>query len=145
MNAEDIAVYVKQQVPVFEDVEIVGPGIAYHYTCHADAIGASGGFFGAPLNPDLDRSQDPNETRPASSDPGVVFAYEELAEAASEGASAEHVWKGRISELFEIQFSSAVRAQHSQEKHLLAPPSLLISSREIIGFKRLGRCSELAD
>lgn len=142
MDANTIASYLKQAVPTFEGVEVAGPGVAYHYTVHADAIESLGRFLGAPLTPDLDRTQNTTAPNVARSDPGVVFAYDDLSEAAEEGDAARYVY-GREAEVVEIHYSGAVRATHVQEASLGAPPTLLISTAEIIRFKRLGRCAAL--
>jgi hypothetical protein len=142
MDASKIASHLIRDVPTFRDVQVIGPGIAYHYTVHADAIEKSGRFLGAPLDATLDQTQNPNAPNIATAEPGVVFAYEVLAEAAEEGDSAGWLY-GREAEVFEVHYSAAVRAVHSQEADgTEAPPTILISSAQIQRFTRLGLCSQ---
>lgn len=145
MNATLIATYLKQYVPIFQDIELLGLGLAYHYTVHADAIEQCGKFLGAPLTTTLDQTQNPIEPNIAVCDPGVVFAYEDLEEAAEEGDCAAMAYLGAQPEIFEVQYSTAVRATHVQEARLGASPTVLISSAEIISFKRLGSCADHYD
>jgi len=142
MKSTDIERYLNESTTSFRNTKIVGPGIGYHYTVHANAIEKAGKFLGAPLSEDLDCTQDPNKPNVASSDPGVVFAYAELADAAEEGDSARFMYPGSTPELFEIKYSSAVEATHIQEAELDAPPTILISSVEITSLKRMGPCSD---
>ena len=133
MTAQDIAAYIRSYVPNFVDVEILSSGTAYHYTTHADQINADGRFLGAPLTPDLDRTQNNPRSPQATNDPGVVFAYENINDAVDEGFNQMIV---------EISYSAAVRATHEQEAALDydagAPPTILISSNEIVSFRIVG-------
>lgn len=145
MNANSIAQYLSTYVPTFQGIEVLGPGVAYHYTINAKAIETDGKFLGAPLNPNLDQTQNPNQPNIATSNPGVVFAYEELEVAAEEGDCTRLIYSGVEPEIFEVHYAAAVRAAHVQEALLDAPPTILISSAEIIFFKRLGACAEHYD
>ncbi|MFC1574855.1 hypothetical protein ACFL3Z_02125 [Gemmatimonadota bacterium] len=136
MTAKEIADFLRAQVPTFQDIEVLSTGRAFHYTPHADRIEAFGRFLGAPLTVNIDRTQDRPESPQATSDPGVVFAYAALSDAVEEGFNTE---------IFEISYQSAVRATHSQEAELGAPPTILISSSEISECRRLGRAEELGD
>lgn len=145
MKSTDIGRHLSDSLPAFQDIIVLGSGTAYHYTVHAYAIEDSGKFLGAPLDLNLDCTQNPNEPNVATCDPGVVFAYSELAAAAEEGDSARFVYPGSNPEVFEIQYSSAVQATQTQEAQLDAPPTILISSTEITSFKRVGPCSDNYD
>ncbi len=143
MKSSDIARHLSDSLPAFQDIAVLGSGTAYHYTVHADAIENSGKFLGAPLDLNLDYTQNPNKPNVATCDPGVVFAYSEMEAAAEEGESARFVYPGSNPEIFEIRYSSAVQATHAQEVHLGAPPTILISSMEITSFKRVGPCEDI--
>jgi hypothetical protein len=41
-------------------------------------------------------------------------------------------------EIFEVEFSGAVKATHNQEATFGSPPTLLITTTDIVGFKRMG-------
>ena len=140
-----LAIYLRQYVPTFQGIELVGPGRAYHYTVHADKITQRGMFLGAALSTELDHTQSMTEPNIAACDPGVVFAYEALAEAAEEGDNAGILYSGTVPEVFELCYSAGVRATHIQELQLDAPPTILISSSEITSFKRLGKCRDHYD
>jgi hypothetical protein len=142
MHAEDVKEFIRREVPTFGNISILGPGMAYHYTIHAELIESSGRFLGAALTMDLDRTQDPNVPRIATSDPGVVFAYRDIAEAAEEGDAAALAYPGASPELFCIHYVAAVEATHLQEAQLGASPTLLIASIDIESFERLGACGE---
>lgn len=145
MRSTDIERYLKESVTSFRDAVVIGPGTAYHYTVHAQAIIESGKLLGAPLNTNLDQTQDPNGPHVARCDPGVVFAYSELAFAAEVGDAARLAYPGCCPEVIEVQYSSAVKAIHSQEAALDAPPTILISSAEIFSYRRLRPCSDFYD
>jgi hypothetical protein len=129
MIAEELATFIARNVPTFRVLEVVGPGVGFHYTYYSDAIERSGRFFGAPIDEELDRTQFSLASVPAKHDPGVVFAYENFADAAEEGWGCE---------VYEIQYKKAVLASHMQEELLGAPPTLLILTSEISSFKHLG-------
>lgn len=129
MTADEVRQYIEEHVPNFINVKLRGPGVAYHYTPHADAIIAASRFLGAPLTVDLDRTQQEQANSPvAIHDPGVVFAYEDVEEARGEGAGLD---------VLEITYSAAVEALHEQEAWLEAPPTILIVSTDIIAFKKV--------
>lgn len=144
MIATDIAKYIHENVPTFQNIEILGQGVAYHYSRHPGDIIANG-FLGAPLTRDLDRTQNPNENHKASHKPGVVFGYESLDEAAEEGDCAKYLFHGCEPKIFRINFTAAVRAVHIQETLLEAPPTIMISTTEIESFECLGPCSDFWD
>jgi len=118
---------------VFEKVEIVGPGTAYHYSPHGAALVASGRFLGASVNEDIDRTQQSSVESPPATDPqGVVFAYEDEADAREEGFGCE---------IFRIDYRRAVKAVHSQEDALLAAAAsrtVLIVAGDIERFESIG-------
>jgi hypothetical protein len=145
VTAEEIATYIRSQVPTFEVIRILKGGVAYHYTTRADEIHSAGRFLGAQLSPDLDCTQNPNQPNRASADPGVVFAYASLQEAAEEGDSALFLYPGRTAHVFRLSYSCAVEARHLQEAELDAPPTLLIPNTFITKFECLGICAELWD
>jgi hypothetical protein len=142
MNAEDVVnaghllEYIVEHVPVFEDVQLLGEGIAYHYTPHSAEIAESNHFFGAPVNEELDRTQTGFDSPPASSDPGVVFAYATQKPVVEEGHFGN-------CHLFKIRYGAAVRGMHSQERDMMAAlgeqhsPTLLIMTGDILGFEDL--------
>lgn len=144
MKATKIAEYIAKNIPTFRDVEIIGPGVAYHYSRHADEINAHG-FLGAALSPNLDFTQSAVENQKATEKPGVVFCYESLEETAEEGDCCKYVFLGCNPKVFKINFTAGVRAIHVQESFLEAPPTILISTEEIESFECFGLCSELWD
>jgi len=128
-TTEELVGFVKACIPTFVEVRRIGPGSAFHYTSHADAIDRCGKFCGAPITPNLDRTQGGLTSNPASSDPDVVFAYLNINDTAEEGS-------GCI--VYEIFFDEAVWAWHIQEKELGAPPTILILTSAITSFRRIG-------
>ncbi len=144
MKATKIAEYIANNVPTFRDVEIIGPGVAYHYSRHADEIIAHG-FLGAALSPNLDCTQTAVENLKATEKPGVVFGYESLEETAEEGDCCRITFPWCNPKVFQINFAAAVKAIHVQESFLEAPPTILISTEEIESFECLGLCSDLWD
>jgi hypothetical protein len=81
MHADELLEHVKKTVRTFENVELVGPGRGFHYTPYADAIEKHGRFLGAPIDENLDQTQAGEfgaHSPPATHDPGVVFAYNDI-------------------------------------------------------------------
>ncbi|MEC4749884.1 hypothetical protein [Methylomicrobium sp. Wu6] len=144
MIATDIAKYIQENVSTFQDIEILGPGVAYHYSRHSEGILANG-FLGAPLTLDLDCTQSPVENHKATHNPGVVFCYESLEETAEEGDCAKYLFNECEPKIFRINFTAAVRAVHVQEALLESPPTIMISTTEIESFECLGPCSDFWD
>ncbi len=125
MTSQELAEFIQTAISTFTDVELLGAGKAYHYTNHAAAIVQSGRFLGAPIDAELDKTQNHLVSPPATADPGVVFAYEQFEVAKEEGFGCK---------IIEVNFSSAVRATHVQEAELDAPPAVLILNTEIASF-----------
>lgn len=119
MTTEELFDYITKEVPNFINPEIIGPGVAYHYTSHADKIISTNQFLGAPINKDLDRTQQSLQSIPATNSPGVVFAYKDFKDAKEEGFGCS---------IFKIEFISAIRAMHGQESELSSSTSDLIKS-----------------
>lgn len=145
MTANDIADYVRAHISTFQGVRHLGEGVAYHYTIRSDEILRFGRFLGAPLSQDLDCTQNPDQANTTTADPGVVFAYESLTEAAEEGDCLIYPYPGSEPKVFKIVYRRAVEATHIQEAELGTPPTILISSMDIVSFECLGPCSELYD
>jgi len=144
MTAGQLKEFIEARVPTYTDVQALGAGSAFHYTANADAIDATGKFFGAPLDGNLDKTQITLHSPPATCDLGAVYAYLKLSDSVEEGFGCE---------IYEIRFHEAVSAIHSQEKALSAmnpdfvaadyPATILILTSDIIDFKRLGPADTL--
>jgi hypothetical protein len=139
MTAVQLLAFIEQRIPTFTDLNLLGAGCAFHYTANANAIDASGKFFGAPIDENLDKKQTALHSPPATSDPGVVFGYLKPSDAVEEGFGCE---------IYEIHFREAVSCIHSQEDAFSAehaegepfdyPPTIMILTSDIMHFKRLG-------
>ncbi|NQS97057.1 MAG: hypothetical protein HQ591_01240 [candidate division Zixibacteria bacterium] len=103
MNAEKLKTFIKNKIPTFDNVGVIGPGTAFHYTMHAEAILADGRFYGAPIDENLDKTQTSLVSKQAKADPGVVFAYELIEDAKEEGFGCK---------IFKIKYNKAVYAIH---------------------------------
>jgi len=140
-SSADLANYVRRNVPVFEQVALLGPGCGYHYTTHWLRIEEAGKFFGAPISAVLHQTQRTSEASPWAIDPaGIVFAYEDLEKSREEGRGQQIIW---------LRYHSAVRAMHALEAKdlearnkkafagytFLIRPTLLIPAREIAEFR----------
>lgn len=136
MHARELLEFIQARIPTFTEVSLLGAGRGFHYTPHAEAITRAGRFLGAPIDENLDQTQTEAVSRPATSDPGVVFAYENLSDAEDEAYIGGH--EGPDFEIFEVEYRSAVKATHDQEAFLEAPPTLLIMTTDVVGFRRLG-------
>lgn len=119
-TAEQLLLYVLQNIPNFIDVQLLGPGSAYHYTQFAQMTPAT--ILGAPVTPNLDFTQQQIPSPAATHDPGVVFGYANQ-QAAVDESHGDPVKK--------LDYSAAVQATHAQEAGLGAPPTILIINREI--------------
>ena len=109
MSTEELLEYLKKEVPTFTELEIVENGKAYHYTKHFDKIEKIGKFLGAEINSNLDKTQNSLISKPATNDPGVVFAYSNFSDAEEEGFDCD---------ILEIEYNKAILANHSQENSL---------------------------
>lgn len=109
MNTEELLEYLKQEVKTFINLEIIEEGIAYHYTNHFSKIEKDKKFLGAEINKNLDKTQQELISKPATNDPGVVFAYENLEDAIEEGFDCD---------IIEIKYKKAISANHTQENEL---------------------------
>ena len=134
---ESLRAYLDQHVSAFQNIEVIGEGTAFHYTPHGKNIRKSGGFLGAPINPNLAATQDgPISTRATDPD-GVVFAYLQQETAVAEG-------RGPEMELFEIRFRRAISAiqVNDAEMHVgigrQPVPQILVVASEILGFESRG-------
>ena len=56
MTPQEVLEYIIENVPVFEEAEIIGEGVAFHYTSHADKIEDAQGFLGVGLGPEIERT-----------------------------------------------------------------------------------------
>jgi len=127
LTTETLRQHLVTNVPVFRNIEILQAGEAFHYTPHFSEILKTGKFFGAPVDQNLDFTQDGFDFPKATCDPGVVFAYEHSKDAVEEGAGCD---------VLQIEYSSAIRAEHSQEVDCMgAPPTILIVNADILGFE----------
>ena len=126
MTTAELANFINMNIPTFIGIELLETGKAYHYTPNSDAIFESGRFLGAPINNQLDKTQTQLYSPPAVSDPGVVFAYEQFEATNTEGFNCK---------IIEVRYATAIRAKHSQEAELGAPPTVIMLNTEITGFK----------
>ncbi|MBC8350391.1 MAG: hypothetical protein H8E66_00285, partial [Planctomycetes bacterium] len=128
-TANQLYLYVLQQIPNFNEVRLLGEGVAHHYTDHADELSVET-FRGAEVSPDLDRTQDDDHSPAAEHDPGVVFGYPGLADSQNEGGN---------SQVMRLGYSAAVEATHETEANLdYAPPTILIINRELVSVSNSG-------
>ncbi len=145
MTTEELLHFVDHNVNVFTDKHIVRDGYCYHYTSHWDSINKNG-FLGALIDENLDKTQNEIYSPPAKSNPGVVFAYENIKDAREEGGGCD---------VIKIKYRSAISATHSQEAHLSNlvndslkkygiepdvtqhPKTILILNTEIIEFEKV--------
>ena len=126
MSVEELSEFISQNINTFSNLKIIGKGVAYHYTSHLDKIKKSGKILGAPIDINLDQTQITYPSRPATIDPGVVFAYLEEKDAREEGFNCD---------ILEIEFNRAIRATHIQEAALGAPDTILILNTDIKTYK----------
>ena len=84
-NVEELKDFVLNNIPIFKNVKIIKNSVAYHYTSHYDKIEKSRKLLGTEIDKNLDRTQLTIPSKPATSDPGVVFAYLDEQEAREEG------------------------------------------------------------
>lgn len=144
MEVAELLEFLVKNVPNFENPELVEQeGECYHYTENWKSIKMDGTFKGAPVNEDLDRTQNMNFDLV---DSGVVFGYDSIKDAQDEGLGFEIV---------KIRYRKAIRALHKAEDRLGeffanaaietpmegllyssgAPPTLLILTEDIIDFE----------
>jgi hypothetical protein len=148
MDTNYLLKFIVEKVPTFENPTLLdSEGVAYHYTSHWDKIQAFGKFLGAKIDEDLDRTQLTPISPPAKDDPGIVFAYENEAEAREEADGLDVV---------KIRYRKAVKAFHSHENDYMdftdnymiekgyegvikrGPyATLLIISTDILSFERI--------
>lgn len=119
MTTEELLKYLNTNVPNFKNPEIISSGVAYHYTSHADIIISTNQILGVPLNKDLDRTQQSLKSKPATNNPGVVFAYEDIEDAKEEGFGCS---------ILKIEFNSAIKVMHGQESDLSSSTNDLMKS-----------------
>lgn len=144
MTATELKEFLGARVPTYADVKVLGAGSAFHYTANSDAIDATGKFFGAPIDENLDKTQEIIPSPAATCDPGVVYGYLKLSDSVEEGFDCD---------IYEIRFCEAVSAIHSQEREMAAmnpdfvaadyPATVLILTSDIVEFRRLGPANEL--
>lgn len=128
MTARELLDHIETNVKTFTNCKLLGAGVAYHYTNHLAAIEAHGGFLGAPIDSNLAQTQVSIPSKPATHNPGVVFAYEDVEEAKLEG--------GKKCDIVEITYSAAVEATHEQEAEWAdAPPCILMLTSNIVSYK----------
>lgn len=136
MSAEELKIFIETNIPTFQNLEIIENGTAYHYTSHYDKILELGKFLGAPIDENLDKTQITLISPPASSDPGVIFAYLDISATKEEGSAAKE--EGFNCDIIEINFSEAVKATHIQEASIGAPDTVLILNTDITYHKKIG-------
>ena len=144
MTATELKEFLEARVPTYTDVKVLGAGTAFHYTANGDTIDASGKFFGAPIDENLDKTQEIIPSPAATCDPGVVYGYLRLGDSVEEGFDCD---------IYEIRFREAVSAIHSQERDMAAlnpdfvaadyPATIMILTSGIVEFRRLGPASQL--
>ena len=144
METEELLEFIVKNVPNFENPELIEQaGECYHYTENWKSIKMDGAFKGAPVNEDLDRTQNMNFELV---DSGVVFGYDNIQDAQEEGLGCEIV---------KIRYRKAIRTLHKAEDSLGesfanaaigtpmeglidsggAPQTLLILTEDIIDFE----------
>lgn len=128
MTAELLAEFIQINIPTFDNIKILGEGVAFHYTSHYDKIEANKKFLGAAIDINLDQTQITLPSPPATNDPGVVFAYIDEEEARAEG--------GEKCTIVNIRFNKAVQATHIQEATMGAPDTILILTSDIVDFTK---------
>ena len=128
MDNKELAKFLENNIPTFTNIRAVNEGVAYHYTSHSEAIINSGGFKGHTIDNNLDQTQLTLVSIPASDTNGVVFGYSNIEDAIEEGFGCD---------VFEISYSKAVMATHSQEASLGAPDTILILCSDIISFQKM--------
>jgi hypothetical protein len=135
MTANELANFLREKVPTFEEVVVVGQGTGYHYTPYVADIEVAGKLIGAPINGELDRTQVDELPSRATNDPGVIFAYPEFDAARDEAHGGTYAAQFVV---LELNYREAVAAYHAQERALdpELPPTLLILTTDIVGFKR---------
>ncbi len=147
MEAEELLEFLIDNVPNFVEPELIDEeGECYHYTGNWELIQVDEAFKGAPINNDLDQTQQALVSPPATDENGVVFAYDNLSDAKDEGIGLDIV---------KITYRKAIRALHESEDSLDesfinatkgtslegfldmngAPPTLLILVADIIRFE----------
>lgn len=129
MSAEELKIFISENIPTFQNIKIIENRVAYHYTSHYDKLVNSGKFLGAPINKELDKTQLSVPSKPATSDPGVVFAYQNLYETIEEGENCD---------IIKIYFSQALQATHIQENVSSEDrDTILILNTDIKRFKKI--------
>jgi hypothetical protein len=128
MDNSELAEYIENNIPTFINIRVIDEGVAYHYTNHSEAILNSEGFKGHIIDNNLDQTQLTIISKPATDSEGVVFGYQKIEDAIEEGVDCD---------VFEIKFSKAVIASHSQEATLGAPDTVLILCNDIISFQKM--------
>ncbi len=144
MEPEELLEYLTESVPNFLNPELIEhEGECFHYTENWRVIEAEGVFKGAPVNQELDQTQN---VEFELVDDGVVFGYDNLEDAREEGYGCSIV---------KIRYRKAIRALHESENNLGdlfaeaavgtemeglldtggAPPTLLILAADILDFE----------
>ena len=142
MNISELKSFIKEHVPNLTQVEIIGPGTAYHFTMHAESIEKHGGFLGRTVDKDIDRSADNLVSKKAEDENGVVYAYLDKARTVEEGCFGN-------CDLFKIEFSQALAAYNEQERLLdledgFEPAKIIfITAKNIASYKHLGKASDI--
>lgn len=109
MNISELLEHLIENVPNFENPEIISEGECFHYTSHWEKIKELGKFKGAKIDADLDQTQTAVFSSEATESEGVVFAYSEINEAREEGNGLDIV---------KIRYKTAIKALHKGENAL---------------------------
>lgn len=144
MDTEKLYEFLIKHVSSFLNPMLIEQGECYHYTAHWDKIEKQNKFKGAKIDKNLDRTQSIAYLGEATEENGVVFAYENLADAIEEGFDLDIV---------KIRYKRAIKALHRGENDLgemmsqlalesgilmdenLTPPTILILASDIIDFE----------
>ena len=107
MVIEELIDYLLSNVPNFQNPEIIENGECYHYTPHWDIIQNDGRFKGAPIDANLDITQNVSGINtPATEENGVVFGYENIEHVKEEGPGLQIV---------KIKYKKAISASQNAE------------------------------
>jgi hypothetical protein len=134
MSISELLEFINSKVPTFQNSEIIGPGEAFHYTMHSEAIQRDGIIKGRPIDKDIDCTQSSITSTPATDSGGVVFSYADLEEAKLE---AYVMPEDKLNvKILKIKYKQAIRTTHIQEEFFSeAPETIIIIASDIIYFK----------
>ena len=142
MNVVELINFINQKVPNLTQVELLGPGTAYHYTMHSNAIEKAGEFLGRSVDEDMDHSGEEMISKKATDKDGLVCAYLDFNRTMEEGSYGN-------CDIYKLEFTEAVAAYNEQERLLdledgFEPAKIIfIPAKNVTNFKRMGKCTEI--